>query len=237
MNSLIEELKKVKDFRRSQGKRYPLWLIFLIIILGTMQGYLGYRALGDFAKFNQGLIVKKFNIFSKKVPSYSTMRRVLMGVDWLQLQQLFNQWSANFYESDDFSDWVCLDGKSLKSTVQNYEKHCQNFVVMVSLYSQINGVVLGVKRFENKHSSEIQEAQELIRDCSLKNKVFTLDALHCQKPTLQSIVESGNHYIVPVKKNQKKLYQSLESVTKNQKPRSISLEQEQSHGRTLSRQV
>ncbi len=165
------------------------------------------------------------------------MRRVLVGIDWLNLQQIFNQWSGSLYESDEFRDWVCIDGKSLKSTVKNYENHCQNFVVMVSLYSQRQGVVLGVKKFENKQSSEIQQTQELVRDCSLKNKVFTLDALHCQKQTLQSIIESENHYLVTVKKNQKKLYQSLESVTKNHKPLSMSIEQDQGHGRTVLRQI
>jgi hypothetical protein len=41
MDSLIEELKKVKDFRRRQGQRHPLWLVLLIVILAAMQGELG----------------------------------------------------------------------------------------------------------------------------------------------------------------------------------------------------
>ena len=50
MDRLIKMLKKVKDFRKDKGQRYPLWLVLLIIILGMMQGYISYRALGDFAK-------------------------------------------------------------------------------------------------------------------------------------------------------------------------------------------
>jgi hypothetical protein len=45
---LIEELKKIEDFRISEGRRHPLWIVLLIVIMGTMSGYLGYRALGDF---------------------------------------------------------------------------------------------------------------------------------------------------------------------------------------------
>ncbi|NCS08078.1 MAG: transposase family protein, partial [Microcystis aeruginosa G13-07] len=47
MLSLIEKLKKVKDFRKDKGKRHPLWIVLLVIILGTMLGYSGYRELGE----------------------------------------------------------------------------------------------------------------------------------------------------------------------------------------------
>jgi hypothetical protein len=153
MDSLIKELKKVKDFRRCQGRRHPLWLVLLIVILAAMQGYLGYRAMEDFAKANQQLILNKFKIFSKKVPSSSTIRRVIMGVDWLNLQEIFNQWSSQFSEWSELRDWVCIDGKSLSSTVDNLNNSHQNFVSFVSLYSQEYQVVLGLNRFENKHSS------------------------------------------------------------------------------------
>ncbi|MEA5522377.1 ISAs1 family transposase [Limnoraphis robusta] len=237
MDSLIKELKKVKDFRRRQGRRHPLWLVLLIVILAAMQGYLGYRAMGDFAKANQQLIVKKFKISSPKVPSSSTIRRVLMGVDWSNLQDIFNQWSSSLCESDDLRDWVCIDGKSLGSTVDNFGNSHQNFVSFVSLYSQEYQVVLGLNCFENKRCSEIKQVQEIIEDLPLKNQVFTLDALHCQKQTVKKIIESKNHYLITVKKNQKKLYQALESVAHNQEPLSIKIEQDKSHGRQIKRQV
>ncbi len=209
----------------------------MIIILATMQGYLGYRAIGYFAKTHQHLLVNKFKIASKKVPSYSTIRRVLMGVDWSNLQEIFNQWSSSLVETNELRDWICIDGKTLKSTVTNYNNSYQNFVSLVSLYSQNTGLVLAMNRFENKKSSEIWQVNELVRDSSFTNKVFTLDALHCQKKTTQSIVESGNHYIVCVKKNQKKLDETLQFVANTHKPLSTSLQKERSHGRRVERQV
>ncbi len=50
MLSLIEKLKQVKDFRKDKGKRHPLWIVLVVIILGTMLGYSGYRELGDFQR-------------------------------------------------------------------------------------------------------------------------------------------------------------------------------------------
>jgi hypothetical protein len=36
LNSLIEKLKLVKDFRRNQGKRHQLWVVLTIIIFALL---------------------------------------------------------------------------------------------------------------------------------------------------------------------------------------------------------
>ncbi len=48
--NLIEQLQQVKDFRTKDGQRHSLWLVLLLVIMGTMSGYVGYRAWGDFVK-------------------------------------------------------------------------------------------------------------------------------------------------------------------------------------------
>ncbi len=57
-----------------------------------MQSYTSYRAIGDLAKYNQSLLTKYFKLPRKKVPSYSTIRRVLMGLNWSDLLYSFNEW-------------------------------------------------------------------------------------------------------------------------------------------------
>ena len=71
--------------------------------------------------------------------------------------------------------------------------------MFVSLFSQESGLVLHIKRIENKKGSEIDEGQAIIEDCSLQNKVFTGDALHCQKKTISLIAKSKNDYVITVK--------------------------------------
>ncbi len=44
--SLIDYLKQIPDCRDPHGLRHPLWLVLLIIIMGMMSGYWGYRQLG-----------------------------------------------------------------------------------------------------------------------------------------------------------------------------------------------
>ena len=54
--SLIQYLQEIKDFRTSQGKRYPLWLILLLVVMGTMSGCRSYYALEDFADFSRQVL-------------------------------------------------------------------------------------------------------------------------------------------------------------------------------------
>ncbi len=82
LTTLIEKLKKVKDYRKEKGKRHPLWLVLLIIILGLMRRNLGYREKENFAKVNQNELSQVLKIKLEKLPSYSTIRRVVQGVDW-----------------------------------------------------------------------------------------------------------------------------------------------------------
>ena len=176
MLSLIEKLKQVKDFRKDKGKRHPLWIVLVVIILGTMLGYSGYRELGEFAKNNRHRLSQEFNIIPERVPSYSTIRRVMMGVEWQSLLKMFNEWALQEYGQRDDINWLGIDGKSLKNTRKNPNNEQQNFIMFVSLFSQESGLVLHLKRIENKKGSEIDEGQAIIEDCSLQNKVFTGDA-------------------------------------------------------------
>jgi hypothetical protein len=197
MNSLIQSLKEVKDFRRKQGQKYPLWQILLIIIFGLMAGYLEYRALGDFAKSQQNLLKKYFHLLA-------------IG--------------------DEESQWLAIDGKSLGSTVEYYRGSQQNFVSIISVFCQKNGLVLYLTRIENKHRSELHQVQDIARVSGIQNKVFTLDALHCQKQTVQAITEGGNDYLIAVKKNQPTLYKSLKNISETTTPISQDVTEDTSHG-------
>lgn len=93
--NLIEELKKVRDFRTRKGQRHPLWLVLLLVIMGTMSGCQGYRGLGDFVKRHKQSLIEILEIPKDRVPSYSTIRRVMMRVNFEELTIRFNQWAGS----------------------------------------------------------------------------------------------------------------------------------------------
>ena len=215
MFRLIEKLKKVKDFRQASGRRHQLWVVLLIIILGIMQSYIGYRPIGDFAKYNQAFLIKCFNLPGKKVPSYSTIRRVLMGLDWSELVAIFNEWAKEEYQNKEGLEWIAVDGKSLRNTVINHDEATQNFLMFASFFSQETGIVLHLERWENKESSEVHQVQHMIRNTELTDKNFTLEALHSNRVTPQEIIDSKNDYLITLKANQLNLYKHVKEVTNN----------------------
>ncbi|WP_330202319.1 hypothetical protein [Cyanobacterium sp. Dongsha4] len=66
----------------------------------------------------------------------------------------------------------------------------------------------------NNLVNKLPEIQDLLKEVTTENKTFSFDALHCQKQTIKIIIEGNNHYLIPVKKNQKTLYYSLEKIIK-----------------------
>src|SRR5271169_1198052 len=113
--TLITLLMKVKDKRREAGKRHQLIHILLIIIIGTMSGYEGYRGLESFVKrFGEDLIVI-LGIDRKQVPSMSTIRRVMMVIDFNQLSAAFYKWSKSRVKISK-QEWIICDGKGIKGS-------------------------------------------------------------------------------------------------------------------------
>ena len=74
--NLIQSLQKIKDFRASRGRRYPLWLILLLIVMGTVSGCRSYYALEDFGVRHYGAVSKKLGLTVTRLPSDTTFRRI-----------------------------------------------------------------------------------------------------------------------------------------------------------------
>ena len=89
INTTLERLKKVKDFCQNQGKKYEIWVVLSIIVLSILTGNSSYKQIEMFSNNNQEKLINILNIPSKKLPSYSTIRRVMMGV-------LFGRDTINF---------------------------------------------------------------------------------------------------------------------------------------------
>lgn len=177
--SLIQSLQEIRDFRASQGRRYPLWLVLLLVIMGTLSGCRGYQALEDFGVRHYQALGEKLGLTVNRLPSDTTFRRILQRLDFHLLAQQFQQWALSSIDTQPH-EWVAMDGKSIKGTVSEPNTPYQNFVNLVSVCSCQQGVVLATQQFESKTTSELTIVQTLLEALHLEGVVFTLDALHCQ---------------------------------------------------------
>jgi hypothetical protein len=183
--SLIECLSEVKDPRRLQGQRYNSVAMLLIIIMAILRNKHGYREIGRFCELNKGYLITKFGFRNKKVPSYVSIRTFILSTDFVSIQKAFHIWTQGYVPIKK-GEWIAIDGKSIRSTVNNYSDEYQNFVSLVSLFCIKREQVLYVEKFENKKGNEGQTVEDLLEILDLKDVVFTLDALHCKKNAKQN---------------------------------------------------
>jgi hypothetical protein len=179
--ALIDKLQAIPDYRKAKGRRHDLWLLLLLILLGTFCGYRGYRPLADFCQTHWCTLCAQLALPPETpIPSYSTFRRVLHRVDFNPLLTLFNEWVAMFVRLSE-TTWVAGDGKAIKSTLSDYSESYQSFINTVSAFTHGSGLVLHLQVANNKQGSEQVVVEQLIQALAGQPVVFTFDALHCQK--------------------------------------------------------
>ena len=164
-----------------------------------MSGYQGYRAIGDFAQRYKEELIKYLEIEKEKVPSFATIRRVLMDIDHKKFGDIFTEWMKHYMKKSN-SQWIAVDGKAIKGTKQKEED--KKLAHLVSFFASDSKEILIARKTASK-SNEIPLVQEMMKEFPLTDMIITLDALHCQTKTLKAIKDSGNNYVVQVKENQK----------------------------------
>lgn len=178
--TLIEALQSIPDPRKASGRRYPLWVFLLLILLGTMSGYRGYRGLARFMERHQEHLATRLGLVRAELPSYSTIRRLLNLVDFDAVAEAFSQW-AQAVGMLQAGDDCALDGKGLKNTVSDAFSEQQTFVNVVSMFQLQQGVVVAQAVFDNGQQSEINVVYQLLERLQVSGITISLDALHAQK--------------------------------------------------------
>ncbi|MEB3292104.1 MAG: ISAs1 family transposase [Synechococcales bacterium] len=182
--SLIQSVQQVRDYRTRPD--YPLWVILVLVVMGTMSGCTGYRALADFVSRHQAVLLEIMELPYSRLPSLSTLRRIMVRVDFAAFTEAFNAWAATCVPAptDASRVEVPLDGKSIKASLCDYDQSYQDFISVVSAFSVEQGVVVGLQSMRNGDCSEIQTEELLLETLQLKGICFSLDALHAQKKWL-----------------------------------------------------
>ncbi len=197
--NLRNALKELKDARRGQGRMHQIDVVLMITIMATMSGFMGYRGIGDFAIRYKKELVEYLKIEKDRVPTFCTIRNVMMKIDHEEFGKIFTEWMSHYLKKDD-EKWVSIDGKAIKGTKQTLED--KKLAHMVTFFKSDSKEILQAKKTATK-SNEIPLVQEMLKEFPLKNMILTLDALHCQVETVKAIKNSGNEFVVQVKNNQK----------------------------------
>ncbi len=177
---LREMLLTVPDKRRVQARQYEQGDLLFFGVLGILCGATSYRKLHIFMKEHWKYLRKKYALKSKIPPSYSTIRKVIHGVEPKKLEKAFREHATFLAEMEKGKyRFINLDGKTLRGSYDNFED--QKAIQVFSAFLTGANIILAHEEIEGQKTNEIPVAQELIKKLGLKDCVFTGDAMHCQK--------------------------------------------------------
>lgn len=180
MMTLIEALKTIPDYRKARGKRHPLWVMLVTIVMGNMAGYWGNRPLATFAERYGQQIAHLLQVELSAMPSYSTFRRAHLHLDFEAFSTAFSQWMSQYHSVDEES--YAVDGKRIGQPMVG-EDGKRRFVGLVSVFAQQQGITVELAELSETENSEIKVAQYLFEKLKLEGTIITLDAAHTQKNT------------------------------------------------------
>lgn len=177
---LLDFLSKIPDHRRKQGQMYKLEYVLLFSILAILSGADSYRHIAIFIKMQLKELKRIFKIKWKKAPSYGTIRYIIKGLDSIEVEKCFREYTEYLIANDiqNNSTYIALDGKVLKGSFDNFKD--EKAIQVLSAFLIDEQIIIAHEEVSKK-TNEIPVAQFLIEDLGLKDCVFTLDALHTQK--------------------------------------------------------
>ncbi len=179
--ALLEAFAELPDPRRSHGQGHTQALCLALFTLAIAAGNKGFLAIGDWLKAYTDELVTLFQPPKNRLPSYSTIRRVLLHLDYRQ----YSACLARFFGIEPLpGETIATDGKVLRGSYQiedgNPYSTPHPAIMLVSAYIVERGLILEPVEVESK-SNEITALPELIKLLALKGAIFAFDAINTQK--------------------------------------------------------
>ncbi len=179
----LKFLSQIPDPRRAQGKKWQLGPVVLSTILAVLSGATSYRKVHRFIEAHLERLNAAFGFGWKTAPAYSTVRTILRGLDGADVERVFRAHAAMLSGGEaggniETMPVVAIDGKTLRHSFDAFNDRKAAHVL--SAFAVDEALILGHLEVDEK-SNEIPAAQQMIEALRLEGRVFTLDAMHCQK--------------------------------------------------------
>ncbi|QSD45974.1 ISAs1 family transposase [Pectobacterium brasiliense] len=202
--TLFDHLSLVEETRSPINQQHHLVDVLFLVLAAVASGQNGWAEIQQFGELRLDWL-RKFRLFSNDIPRRHTIARIMKAVDPDSFQFCIFSW-INDIRAKSSKPLIAIDGKTLKSA----SLWSRNDFHSVNAYDLNNGIALYQDMAEGK-GKEIKTVQNLVCMLNIKDALITLDALHAQKETLESIVARKGHYLVQVKGNQPTLFNAVKA--------------------------
>jgi DDE_Tnp_1-associated len=179
--AIVEAFLDLPDVRRGAGKRHEQALCLALFTLSISAGCRGFLAISDWLTSYQSELLELFKPAKLRLPSYSTIRRVLLNIDY----KAYSNCLANFFQVEPVTgETIAVDGKvlrgsyNLETCASTAESHPA--IQLVTVYVVERGLILPIQPVDCK-TNEIKALPPIITALAQKGVVFAFDALNTQK--------------------------------------------------------
>jgi len=155
--------------------------VILFSIIAMLSGARSYRQIHALIHARLALLNAAFpDAALRRAPAYTSVRGILHQIDPLELEKAFRRHAEGLDRSCDAapSRFIAIDGKTLRQSFDAFADRKAAHVL--SAFAVDHQIILAHEVIDEK-SNEIPAAQALIAELGLSGRVFTLDAMHCQK--------------------------------------------------------
>jgi hypothetical protein len=174
-------LATIPDRRRAEGKMYSQVGVILFAIIAMLSGARSYRQIHALMHQRLGLLNAAFpDVALRRAPAYTSVRGILQQINPDELESAFRRHAEALDRSGAAapSRFIAIDGKTLRQSFDAFADRKAAHVL--SAFAVDHQIILAHEVIDEK-SNEIPAAQALIAALGLSGRVFTLDAMHCQK--------------------------------------------------------
>lgn len=202
IESLRDVLRKVPD-PRAGNRSWPISALLSLICLGLLAGRKNLAAIHRYGQFLTqaqriwlGFPPKPQGRSGRRAPSYKALYHLLGLLDPNTLADTLGGWLSAHHGS--LPRALALDGKYIRDLMLTLalSEHETGAPVAVTIASK------EPKSAAAKTEGEITAAKRLYPQVNLHNAVITGDALHCERESMQLVVEKGGDFLFQVKDDQ-----------------------------------
>lgn len=233
-NDLLSAFASIPDPRRRQGTRFALPAILALAVAAILSNHLSVLAIAEWGAGQCRDLLKALGFADGVTPHQSTLQRLFRKLDPDALSNALASYLAvpasqtsEAAPRPRGSQGVSADGKSQRGRLAFDSSGCP--VHALSAYLHDSGIILAQEPIHprpqtgepvegddnqpigkiDKAEAELSVAPDLIKRIDWHGRVFTGDALFCQRSICKQVVDLGGDYLLIVKENQPTLHEDI----------------------------
>lgn len=194
------------DPRIERTKRHQLLDIITIAVCAVLSGADSWVDVELYGQAKQGWLATFLDL-PGGIPSHDTFGRVFARLDPDAFATCFLDWVAAVVPRT-AGEVIAVDGKVVR---RSHDRGAgRGPIDVVSAWASARRLVLGQLAVD-EHSNESPAVPTLLGLIDLTDAVVTVDAMHCQTVTAQTIRDGGGDYVLALKGNQPLTHAAVET--------------------------